>query len=402
MPDGRAGFREVEVADFDGDGKLDVAASNYNSSSESDRSNVHVYFGNGDGTLRDGPVTGVLHSGKRTIVADLDTDGRPDLARIDDGRDGRGPGISVLMGVGDGTFKDALVMPLPTQPYGLAAADFPAASPGTPSSLWPGVTATAPSSRPRTFRSREPRWTWPYSTLSTTADSTSPPPGRRILTHSAAARGRWVPPEQVGTADVESFLNQLVGERRLAASTQNQALNALVFLYRHVLEGAIARDHLGKFELLRSTPPARVPTVLSAADVARVLEALPPKRIVRLMAELLYGTGMRVSECCTLRVRDIDLGRAQIIVRAGKGDKDRVVMLPASLRGSLTAQLRRVEALWRRDVGRGGGYAPVPDALQHKRPRAGRELPFQFVFPSAILHRQRRRVHGRLRGPQCR
>jgi hypothetical protein len=86
---------------------------------------------------------------------------------------------------------------------------------------------------------------------------------RRFLAHSAAARGRWVPPEQLGTADVESFLNHLVGERRLAASTQNQALNALVFLYRHVLESAIAHDHLGKFELLRSTRPARVPTVPS-------------------------------------------------------------------------------------------------------------------------------------------
>ena len=219
---------------------------------------------------------------------------------------------------------------------------------------------------------------------------------RRFLTFSAAARGRWVAPEQLGTADVESFLNHLVGERRLAASTQNQALNALVFLYRHVLDGAIARDHLGKFELLRSTRPVRLPTVLSGAEVARVLRAIPPKHIARLMAELLYGTGMRVGECCTLRVRDIDLGRAQIIVRAGKGDKDRVVMLPASLHERLAAQVRRVEALWRRDVARGAGYAPVPDALLHKCPCAGRELPFQFVFPSAVLRRDAtRRDAGR-------
>ena len=123
-------------------------------------------------------------------------------------------------------------------------------------------------------------------------------------------------PEQLGTADVESFLNHLVGERRLAASTQNQALNALVFLYRHVLENAVARDHLGKFELLRSKRPKRVPTVLSPAEVAQVLAAIPSGQIFRLMAELLYGTGLRVSECCTLRVRDIDLDRAQVIVRA--------------------------------------------------------------------------------------
>ena len=178
-----------------------------------------------------------------------------------------------------------------------------------------------------------------------------------------------------------------MGERNLAASTQNQALNALVFLYRHVLEGVIAPDHLGKFELLRSSRPARLPTVLSTEEVARVLAAVPPQRISRLMVQLLYGTGMRVGECCSLRVRDIDLGRAQIIVRAAKGDKDRCVMLPASLQAPLTDRLRRVEAQWRRDVGRGGGYAPVPDALAHKRPRAGWELPFQFVFPSAVMRR---------------
>jgi integron integrase len=210
---------------------------------------------------------------------------------------------------------------------------------------------------------------------------------RRYLAFSAAARGGWVPPAQLGTGDVEAFLNHLVGERRLAASTQNQALNALVFLYKHVLEDAIARDHFGNFELLRSKRPKRVPTVLSAAEVARLLAAVPPGRIFRLMAELLYGTGLRVSECCTLRVRDIDLDRAQVIVRAGKGDKDRLVMLPAALRERLGAQLRRVETRWRQDAARGGGYAPVPDALAHKRARAGWELPFQYVFPSQVMRR---------------
>jgi integron integrase len=210
---------------------------------------------------------------------------------------------------------------------------------------------------------------------------------RRLLTFSAAARGTWTAPQLLGTADIECFLNFLVGERHLSASSQNQALNALVFLYRHVLENVIAPDHLGKFELLRSTRPVRLPTVLSSDEVVRLLEAIPPQRIFRLMAELLYGTGMRVSECCGLRIRDIDLGRAQIIVRSGKGDKDRVVMLPARLRERLTAQVRRAEDLWRRDVQRGAGYAPVPDALEHKRPRAGFELPFQFAFPSSVVRR---------------
>lgn len=210
---------------------------------------------------------------------------------------------------------------------------------------------------------------------------------RRFLSFSAAARGAWTAPLQLGTADVEAFLNHLVGERHVAASTQNQALNALVFLYKHVSEDAIAPAHLGKFELLRSSRPPRLPTVLSTDEVARLLGVVPAGRISRLMMELLYGTGLRVGECCQLRVRDIDLGRAQIIVRAGKGDKDRLVMLPERLRNQLGAQVRRVEVMWRRDVKRGGGYVPVPDSVRHKRPRAGSELPFQFVFPSAVMRR---------------
>ena len=209
---------------------------------------------------------------------------------------------------------------------------------------------------------------------------------RRFLSYSALARGAWTPPEQLGTPDVEAFLNHLVGDRHLAASTQNQALNALVFLYRHVLADAIPQDHLGKFVLLRSRRQKRVPTVLSAPEVALLLRAIGSPKY-RLMAELLYGTGLRVAECCTLRVRDIDLGRGQIIVRQGKGDKDRVVMLPERIVPGMTEHLSRVEEKRRVDVGRGGGYAPVPDALEHKRPASGSEWAFQFVFPSAVLRR---------------
>jgi len=101
----------------------------------------------------------------------------------------------------------------------------------------------------------------------------------------------------------------------------------------------------------------------------------------------MYGTGMRVREVCTLRLRDIDVDRAQIIIRSGKGDKDRIVMLPASLRQRLIEQAAAVEGRWQKDVRRGGGFAPVPDPLEHKRPRAGRELPWQFLFPSTVLRR---------------
>jgi len=210
---------------------------------------------------------------------------------------------------------------------------------------------------------------------------------RRFLTFAAARFGQWRHPKDLGTPDVEAFLNDLVIARRLSASSQNQALNALVFLYTHVLADAMPQDHLGKFLLERSRRVTRVPTVLSADEVRRVIDQIPADRICRLMVELMYGTGMRVSEVCTLRVRDIDLGRAQIIVRAAKGDKDRIVMLPASLRDRLMGQLDTVEQRWRADVARGGGYAPVPDPLLHKRPRAGNELPWQFVFPSTILRR---------------
>jgi integron integrase len=210
---------------------------------------------------------------------------------------------------------------------------------------------------------------------------------RTYLRFCADRHGAWRRPEQLGTADVELFLNHLVGERRLAASTQNQALAALTFLYRRVLADVLPQDHLGKYVLLRSTRAKRLPTVLSGAEVRRVIDAMPDEGYLRLMLELLYGTGMRIAECCTLRVRDVDLGRAQLIVRAAKGDKDRAVMLPASLHDRVTAQLAAAEAVWRRDLRRGGGHAPVPDAVRHKRPRAGREWPFQFVFPSATLRR---------------
>ncbi len=212
---------------------------------------------------------------------------------------------------------------------------------------------------------------------------------KQFLTFSASRHGGWKRPEELFTQDVEAFLNHMVVDRRAAGATQNQALNALVFLYKHVLDN-MPTDHLGKFALLRSKRRPRVPTVLSVDEVRRLIACVPERGNFRLMVKLLYGTGLRVSECCTLRVRDIDFGRAQIIVRQGKGDKDRIVMLPAQLHGELGEHLSRVERRWRSDVARGGGYAPVPDALGHKRPKAGREWPFQFVFPSVVMRRDER------------
>jgi len=209
----------------------------------------------------------------------------------------------------------------------------------------------------------------------------------QYLRFTAGVHGQWVHPAKLGTSDVEGFLNDLVGRRRLSASAQNQCLNALVFLYRQVLEDVLPHDHLGKLEFMRSTRPKRLPTVLSVAEVRRIIEAVPLNHKCRLMIELMYGTGMRIGELCTLRIRDIDFGRAQIIVRAAKGDKDRAVMLPEALQDRLRTHLGGNRARWDADVSRGGGYAPVPHAVLHRRPSARREWPFQFVFPSTVVRR---------------
>lgn len=200
-------------------------------------------------------------------------------------------------------------------------------------------------------------------------------------------QGVWRHPRELFAADVEAFLTHLVKQRRLSASSQNQATCAIVFLYKHVLAGELGTDHLGKFTAERAKRPVRVPSVLSADEVQRLIEAVRPGSMHRLMIELLYGTGLRITECCTLRLRDLDFDRAQIIVRGGKGDKDRVVMMPAALRGRLVEQARRVRSLHARDLEKGGGHVPIPDAIEHKLPYAEHDWRWHFVFPSVTLRR---------------
>ena len=126
--------------------------------------------------------------------------------------------------------------------------------------------------------------------------------------------------------EVGTFLTHLAQARRLSASSQNQALNAIVFLYRQVLVDELGEEHLGRIDARRVHRPAKVPTVLSVTEARRVIEAVPPDSVHRLMVGILYGCGLRLMECCTLRVRDVDFGRAQIIVREGRGAKDRIVI----------------------------------------------------------------------------
>jgi integron integrase len=186
-------------------------------------------------------------------------------------------------------------------------------------------------------------------------------------------------PVELGGAEVSAFLNHLAGERDVAAATQNQALSALLFLYKEVL----ARPLPWLDDLERAKRPARLPAVLTRTEMQRLLAAMRGTKW--LMASLLYGAGLRLRECLKLRVKDIDFDYRQILVRDGKGAKDRVTMLPASLIELLKAHLVRVKALHERDLTQGYGDIELPHALARKYPRAQYEWAWKFVFPSHKL-----------------
>ncbi|MBL8615682.1 MAG: integron integrase [Deltaproteobacteria bacterium] len=183
-------------------------------------------------------------------------------------------------------------------------------------------------------------------------------------------------PARFGAEQVTAFLTQLVRERDVSASTQNQALSALLFLYREVL----GIDLPWLDELVRAQRPARLPVVLSRDEVRAVLREMDGTP--RLMSALLYGAGLRLLECCQLRVKDLDFDRSQIVVREGKGDKDRVALLPVGLRAPLRAQVEQARAQHEADLARGAGWVELPDAWARKAPNDGRSWPWQWVFPA--------------------
>jgi integron integrase len=160
------------------------------------------------------------------------------------------------------------------------------------------------------------------------------------------------------------------------SATQQQALSAVLFLYRHVLE--IELPWLD--DLVRPKKPARLPTVLNADEVSRLLDSFRPEHA--LMARLLYGTGMRLMECLRLRVKDVDFVRSEILVRDGKGGKDRVTMLPRSLSSPLREQLRRARSLFEADRAAARPGVFLPHALERKYPNAGESWPWFWVFPA--------------------
>jgi len=184
-------------------------------------------------------------------------------------------------------------------------------------------------------------------------------------------------PRDMGIPEIEAFLTHLAVDKNVAASTQNQAFAALLFLYREVLK----IDLEGPIDSIRAKKPQRLPTVMTREEVMAVITAM--SGTFQLIAKLLYGSGLRLIECLRLRVKDIDFAQHQIIVRDGKGMKDRVTMLPDTLVEPLREHLQRVRMLHQQDLAEGYGAVYLPAALERKYPHANREWIWQYVFPAA-------------------
>jgi integron integrase len=199
-------------------------------------------------------------------------------------------------------------------------------------------------------------------------------------------------PAEMGEAEVTAFLSSLATARAVSASTQNQALAALLFLYSRVLQRRLAwMDHI-----VRAKRPERLPVVLSRVEVRAILPAVPGP--VGLIVRLLYGSGLRLFEVLELRAKDLDLDRREIHVRDGKGRKDRRTMIPESLTPALRDHLATTRAQHARDLASGAGFVALPDALRVKYPSASREWPWQWAFPASRHYRdlptgERRRHH---------
>ncbi len=197
-------------------------------------------------------------------------------------------------------------------------------------------------------------------------------------------------PQEMGAPEINAFLTHLAVEGKVSASTQTQALSALLFLYRHVLGREIGE--LG--DVIRARKPRHLPVVLNRDEVRAVLAHLDGD--TWLVASLLYGAGLRLAECVNLRGQDIDFSRGEITVRRGKGAKDRVTMLPRSVQEPLREHLQRVRQLHEHDLAAGWGRVRLPDAVGRKYPSAAADWRWQWVFP------QRRRWKNEQTGAQGR
>jgi len=186
-------------------------------------------------------------------------------------------------------------------------------------------------------------------------------------------------PREMGAGEVQSYLSHLAVKQNVAVATQRQALNAIVFLYRDVL--GMELGLIGQIEKPRRS--AKLPTVLTKEEVRGVLTFVSPE--YQLPCRLLYGTGMRLLECLRLRVKDVDFGRNEIVIHDGKGAKDRVTMLPESLKAAMAQHLERVRGIHQNDLAKGFGRVALPHALARKFQRADQEWCWQFVFPAGSL-----------------
>jgi integron integrase len=184
-------------------------------------------------------------------------------------------------------------------------------------------------------------------------------------------------PQEMAEADIGRFLSSLAMPGRVSASTQNQAFNALLFLY-----DAVLNKKIGLIDgVVRAKRPQRLPIVLTKDEVKKVIDHM--NDVPRLMAILLYGAGLRLMECCRLRVKDIDFSRNEIVVRSGKGNKDRYTTLPSTVRDSLVQHLRVAKLQHDDDLKRRLGRVSLPNALDRKYPNAGKEWGWQWVFPAS-------------------
>jgi integron integrase len=183
-------------------------------------------------------------------------------------------------------------------------------------------------------------------------------------------------PNEMGAAEVEQFLSHLAVQERVAASTQNQALSALLFLYREVLRQELD-DSINS---VRAKPSRYLPTVLTQAETHAVLDRM--SGVPQLVAQLLYGSGLRLSEGLQLRVKDLDFAQSQVVIRNAKGNESRVTMLPSRTIEPLKMQLQRIKRLHQQDLEQGYGLVALPYALERKYPNAGREWLWQYIFPS--------------------
>jgi integron integrase len=191
-------------------------------------------------------------------------------------------------------------------------------------------------------------------------------------------------PLEMGAPEITTFLSHLAIDLDVTPSTQNQALAALLFLYKRVLQ----RDVEKLEDIVRARPARRIPVVLSRDEVRAVLRYLTGAKW--LMAMLMYGSGLRLMECVKLRVKDVDFSGNQIFVRGGKGKKDRRTMLPLTLRTPLQVHLLRAKRQHRKDVEQGRGWTKLPTAIARKYPNAGREWAWQWVFPASRFYHDRR------------